>query len=416
MKRNRIDDSDSSGPKSKSLKIQDLVDSTEESEGSGSEEDEPCVICGDEETTSKNLLIFCDGKECYGVNEVPPGDEKWHCHRCEDGIPVNETEAICCPVKGGAFKRTNFPKKYIHVPCAWWNPAVEANKDGYSVEKWLLDKQICYVCNSSKGLTIRCKSPGCKKYLLLMLRWFHVLCAVENETLKLSKPKDVKHTVMCDEHNDDSRSSNLSQKKKKVDDSYSATEEESSQESEKEAVEKPKPKKNTTIPKHIQDRMNGNKTNGTPTKPTPVDIKNSRLLRRFVETYAGNILPTPKKESKSSPLDSLLDSAFDESLSKTVELKDQEIQSLKAQLSARPTIEVINRLQEENNLLKSKNGVTADLNLIAQYRTNQENIIAIFSHLQIPNLGQPNETNISQFLSSLRSVLERTNTSNDTKN
>lgn len=294
-----------------------------------------------------------------------------------------------------------------------------------------------------------------------MNRWFHVLCAVENETLKLSKPKDVKHAVMCDEHNDDSKSSNLSQKKKKkVDDSYSATEEESSQESEKEVVEKPK--KITTIPKHIQERMNGNKTNGTPTKPTPVDIKNSVIVqlkknfneskpskspnlinnpwnwimdkiniikeasqsienipievRGIADLILGNILPTPKKEAKASPLDSLLDSAFDESLSKTVEQKDQEIQSLKAQLSARPTIDVINRLQEENNLLKSKNGVTADLNLIAQYRTNQENVIAIFSHLQIPNLGQPNETNISQFLSSLRSVLERTNNSNETKN
>ncbi|KAJ3274824.1 PHD finger protein 15 [Terramyces sp. JEL0728] len=291
MKRSRIEDSDSSGPKSKNAKLRDLVESSEESEGSGSEEDEPCVICGDEETTSKNLLIFCDGKgnfglmfdcdipvhlKCYGVNEVPPGEEKWHCHRfncsnyrCEDGIPIDETEAICCPVKGGAFKRTNFPKKYIHVPCAWWNPAVEANKDGYSVEKWLLDKQTCYICKSSKGLTVRCKSPGCKK-------WFHVLCAVENETLKLSKPKDVKSSVMCDEHNDDSKSSNLSQKKKKTktDDSYSATEE-SSQESDKELEEKPKPKKSYAIPKHLQDKINGNKTNGTPVKPSPVEIKDS---------------------------------------------------------------------------------------------------------------------------------------------
>lgn len=95
--------------------------------------------------------------------EVPPGDEKWLCDRCKDDIPVDKTDALCCPVPGGAFKRSNFSKKYIHIPCAWWNQSVEPDGEGFKVEKWLLDKQQCYICNTSVGLTVRCKQPGCPK-------------------------------------------------------------------------------------------------------------------------------------------------------------------------------------------------------------------------------------------------------------
>jgi hypothetical protein len=105
-------------------------------------------------------LILCDGEgcdipvhlsnwnfdaECYDVDTVPPGDEKWHCDRCEDKVPVDKTEAICCPVKGGAFKKTNFDGQYIHVPCAWFNPAVEGVGKGYRIPKWLLDREVHFI-------------------------------------------------------------------------------------------------------------------------------------------------------------------------------------------------------------------------------------------------------------------------------
>ena len=119
---------------------------------SGSQVDEPCAICGDDEALGKNAMIFCDGPgcdvpvhiKCYKVSEVPPGDNKWFCHRCEDKVPVGETDMICCSTKSGAFKRTNYTKKYIHVPCAWFNNSVEAYKDDeyFTVEKWLIGSQV----------------------------------------------------------------------------------------------------------------------------------------------------------------------------------------------------------------------------------------------------------------------------------
>ena len=119
---------------------------------SGSQVDEPCAICGDDEALGKNAMIFCDGPgcdvpvhiKCYKVSEVPPGDNKWFCHRCEDKVPVGETDIICCSTKSGALKRTNYTKKYIHVPCAWFNNSVEAYKDDeyFTVEKWLIGSQV----------------------------------------------------------------------------------------------------------------------------------------------------------------------------------------------------------------------------------------------------------------------------------
>lgn len=119
---------------------------------SGSQEVDPCAICGDDEALGKNAMIFCDGPECdvpvhikcYNVTEVPPGDSKWFCQRCEDNVPVKDTNVICCLSHTGAFKRTNHSHAYIHVPCAWWNNSVETVKDDESflVEKWLVGNQV----------------------------------------------------------------------------------------------------------------------------------------------------------------------------------------------------------------------------------------------------------------------------------
>lgn len=130
---------------------------------SGTESDEPCVICGDDEAVGKNAMIFCDGPECdvpvhlkcYNVAEVPPGDSKWFCQRCEDNVAVKETKSICCPSKVGAFKRTNHANKYIHVPCAWWNNSVESVREDESfiVEKWLVGTQVVILTRNAICVT-----------------------------------------------------------------------------------------------------------------------------------------------------------------------------------------------------------------------------------------------------------------------
>lgn len=112
------------------------------------------------------------------------------------------------------------------------------------------------------------------------------------------------------------------------------------------------------------------------------------------------------KEIKTSPLDFLLDSAFDERL---LEERNKEIQGLKLQLSSI----AFKNSQEESYSLPgsaislpaiSQNGSVKEI----QQRIDLDNVLAIFSHLQFPNLAIPVESNLSQFLATLKGALERT--------
>jgi hypothetical protein len=117
-----------------------------------------------------------------------------------------------------------------------------------------------------------------------------------------------------------------------------------------------------------------------------------------------------KDKSKSSPLDSILGQAFDTSNNAVIEEKNKEIQSLKLQLSQRPSIETMDHLHKELQELRAQMAIkqgTASSD--QQHKSDRENLIAIFSYLRLPNLAPPTEANLSQFLASLRSVLERTN-------
>ena len=95
-----------------------------------------------------------------------------------------------------------------------------------------------------------------------------------------------------------------------------------------------------------------------------------------------------------------------------LEEKNQEIQSLKAQLAARPTVESFQRLQDELLARRSEiidgatpsNGESKDQSI----KADMDNVLAIFSYLKLPNLPSPSDSNISAFLVSLRAVLERT--------
>jgi hypothetical protein len=116
---------------------------------------------------------------------------------------------------------------------------------------------------------------------------------------------------------------------------------------------------------------------------------------------------TPKE--KSSPLDTLLENAFDQR-SGMLEERNEEIRSLKAQLAQRPTVEAFKKLLQENAQIKSQlSGANFETEL--SYKTDRENMIAIFSHLQLPNLPLPVEANLSQYLATLRAILDRTSVS-----
>ena len=69
---------------------------------------------------------------------------------------------MCCPKKDGAVRRTNKPGEYIHVECATWNPNIDKYiKDkGYNIDKCKKEENVCCICNSNEGFTIRCSSKN----------------------------------------------------------------------------------------------------------------------------------------------------------------------------------------------------------------------------------------------------------------
>jgi hypothetical protein len=141
----------------------------------------------------------------------------------------------------------------------------------------------------------------------------------------------------------------------------------------------------------------------------PIEYKSTCCI--IVEILSKEIPQrTPKLTPKPSPLDSLLDQAFDNTANAQLEEKNAEIQSLKSQLASMPSAETVAKLQEEIIRLKKGNEVnrTAQSVDLEQLRTDRDNAVVIFSHLKLPNLAAPTADNLSQFLASLRSVLERT--------
>jgi hypothetical protein len=117
------------------------------------------------------------------------------------------------------------------------------------------------------------------------------------------------------------------------------------------------------------------------------------------------------KPSRSSPLDSLLDQAFDTTNNNIlIEEKNREIQNLKLQLSQRPSVETMDHLHKELQdlriLMAKQKGI---VNESSQYKTDIDNLLSIFSYLRLPNIAPPTEANLSQFLATLRNLLERSN-------
>jgi PHD-zinc-finger like domain/PHD-finger/Enhancer of polycomb-like len=143
-------------------------------------DDIPCSVCNDGRDDAANQVVFCDGCDiavhqlCYGIEVVPPGDERWLCTRCA----ASETRARCslCSSPGGAMKRT-VEGLWAHVTCALWIPETcflsirrmepIANAPAISRHR---RQQTCHLCRRHVGACIKCTHASCCKY-------FHVTCA-----------------------------------------------------------------------------------------------------------------------------------------------------------------------------------------------------------------------------------------------
>ncbi|ETW06841.1 hypothetical protein H310_02978 [Aphanomyces invadans] len=139
-----------------------------------------CQVCGDDEATDADPILFCDGcnvavhQHCYGVAAIPPHD--WFCDACQD--KTKPTKCVLCPVLKGALKQT-LCKQWVHVQCFLWIPelAVRMQQGGgiglgsletLDAERFALK---CEVCRTAHGFGIvQCAHRSC-------LKAFHVSCA-----------------------------------------------------------------------------------------------------------------------------------------------------------------------------------------------------------------------------------------------
>ncbi|KAI8916096.1 hypothetical protein EDD86DRAFT_197632 [Gorgonomyces haynaldii] len=387
------------------------------------------------------MIVLCDGvgcdipvhQRCYGIEHVPPGEEKWHCQRCDDGVQVENTNVICCPLRTGAFKRCNIKGGYVHVICAWWNGLIDSktDPDKYKIQEWALDKQTCYICSKTMGLVIKCKETTCKKRL-------HVTCGVEKELITLDAESQIqKYDVFCQEHLKDGRKST---KRRSVQDDFVETETEVS-ESEREDIStsiKRAQTKAQETPK-AQDSPQSLKPpemQKQPSNPSKQEVKNGpKIYKQRRETVfspdtdkkvstpvVGNAyteklqllkatiaeleqLQPPEKKSvvQSSPLDSLMTNSYND-LSKTLQEKDSEIKQLRMQIQH---LSEANSANKDDSMLSPK--------VTSQYHQLQEHVVNIMAHLKLPNLNQPTMATVDSFCATLSAILDRVKEQQDTK-
>ncbi|CAL8470279.1 g9821 [Coccomyxa elongata] len=138
-----------------------------------------CSVCGEEEETTHNHLLQCDGcrefvhMDCYGV-PAPPEGRLWLCDVCKLG-PSRAPACALCPVEGGLLKRTTC-NRWVHSACTLWVPetAVDMDRglvDGLQYIPKARFQLSCSVCNQAYGACIQCAGHRA------CCASFHPLCA-----------------------------------------------------------------------------------------------------------------------------------------------------------------------------------------------------------------------------------------------
>ncbi|BDA44310.1 probable histone-lysine N-methyltransferase TRX1 [Coccomyxa sp. Obi] len=138
-----------------------------------------CSVCGEEEETTHNHLLQCDGcrefvhMDCYGV-PAPPEGRLWLCDVCKLG-PSRAPACALCPVEGGLLKRTTC-NRWVHSACTLWVPetAVDMDRglvDGLQYIPKARFQLSCTVCSQAYGACIQCAGHRA------CCASFHPLCA-----------------------------------------------------------------------------------------------------------------------------------------------------------------------------------------------------------------------------------------------
>nr|CAH8832892.1 unnamed protein product [Trichobilharzia regenti] len=148
-----------------------------------------CCVCSLKFQSLSNALLFCSNcsiavhQGCYGGPKVA-GVNHWFCRKCESQVRVSKIRCDLCPIKDGAFKRSNGVRcGWAHVVCAIYVPEVYFTDfsimELISVENVPAERfgRSCVFCERNQrnslatcGACIQCAWKSCRVY-------FHASCA-----------------------------------------------------------------------------------------------------------------------------------------------------------------------------------------------------------------------------------------------
>ncbi|CAI2725525.1 unnamed protein product [Schistosoma spindalis] len=148
-----------------------------------------CCVCSLEFQNPSNSLILCGNcntvvhQGCYGVPKLT-GVNNWFCRKCESQVRMSKIRCDLCPIKDGAFKRSNGVRcGWAHIICAIYIPEVFftdlSTMELISVENVMPDRlgRSCIFCERNQrsslanyGACIQCAWKNCRLH-------FHVSCA-----------------------------------------------------------------------------------------------------------------------------------------------------------------------------------------------------------------------------------------------
>ena len=169
---------------------------------------EACHVCGQEYSSEDNPVVLCDGCDvpvhvnCYGIVELPPGDEPWYCDACAlpEVLRPNPKYPPCalCPSPGGALRLLTaksldyLPRKgllhrgyrdstprFAHSTCVLAIPEAFCQPAARDPDLWLAETSLvshdrfglrCGLCKVPHGAPAQCSAKGCFNEM-------HALCA-----------------------------------------------------------------------------------------------------------------------------------------------------------------------------------------------------------------------------------------------